>query len=44
MLKAQLQGQGTDFVDQRKARLAKVTRADVARVARSLLDVADLVA
>lgn len=42
MLKAQLQGQGTDFVSQRKAQLAKVTRADVARVARSLLDVADL--
>jgi zinc protease len=42
MLKAQLQGQGTDFVNQRKAQLAKVTRADVARVARSLLDVADL--
>jgi zinc protease len=42
MLKAQLQGQSTDFVNQRKAQLAKVTRADVARVARSLLDVADL--
>ena len=42
MLKAQLQGLGPDFVNQRKAQLAKVTRADVARVARSLLDVADL--
>ena len=42
MLRAQLQGQGPDFVDARKAGLAKVTRADVARVARSLLDTADL--
>ena len=38
MLRSQLQGLGPDFVDQRKAGLAKVTRADVARVARSLLD------
>ena len=42
MLRAQLQGQGTDFVEQRKAQLAKVTRADVARVAKSLLAADDL--
>ena len=42
MLKAQLQGLGPDFVNARKTQLAKVTRADVARVARSLLDIADL--
>ncbi|HEY7085092.1 MAG TPA: pitrilysin family protein [Hyphomicrobiaceae bacterium] len=42
MLRAQLQGLGTDFVNQRKAQLAKVTRDDVARVARSLLSTEDL--
>jgi zinc protease len=42
MLRAELQGLGPDFVDQRKAQLAKVTRADVARVARSLLSTDDL--
>jgi len=42
MLRAQLQGQGTDFVNQRKVMLGKVTRADVARVARSLLAADDL--
>jgi zinc protease len=42
MLRAQLQGLGPDFVNQRKAQLAKVTRADVARVARSLLAIDDL--
>jgi zinc protease len=42
MLRAQLQGLGPDFVNQRKAQLAKVTRADVARVARSLLSIDDL--
>jgi zinc protease len=42
MLRSQLQGLGPDFVDQRKAGLAKVTRADVARVARSLLVTEDL--
>ena len=42
MLRAQLQGLGPDFVNQRKAQLAKVTRADVARVARSLLSMDDL--
>src|SRR5215831_9051790 len=42
MLRAQLQGLGPDFVNQRKAQLAKVTRADVARVARSLLSTDDL--
>jgi zinc protease len=42
MLRAQLHGQGTNFVSQRKTQLAKVTRADVARVARSLLNLDDL--
>jgi zinc protease len=42
MLRAQLQGQGTDFVNQRKVMFGKVTRADVARVARSLLAADDL--
>jgi len=42
MLRAQLQGQGADFVSQRKMLLGKVTRADVARVARSLLAADDL--
>jgi zinc protease len=42
MLRAQLQGQGPDFVNDRKTQLAKVTRADVARAARSLLNVDDL--
>ena len=42
MLRAQLQGLGPDFVNQRKAMLAKVTRADVARVARLLLNLDDL--
>src|SRR5262245_53407089 len=42
MLRAQLQGLGPDFVNQRKVQLAKVTRADVARVARSLLSIDDL--
>ncbi|MBO0741117.1 MAG: insulinase family protein [Hyphomicrobiaceae bacterium] len=42
MLRAQLQGLGPDFVNQRKAQLASVTRADVARVARSLLSIDDL--
>ena len=42
MLRAQLQGLGPDFVNERKAQLAKVTRADVARVARSLLSTDDL--
>jgi zinc protease len=37
MLRAQLQGLGPDFVEQRKAGLARVTRTDVARVARTLL-------
>ena len=38
MLRAQIAGPGARFRQPRKARLAKVTRADVARVARSLLD------
>ncbi|HSR81342.1 MAG TPA: pitrilysin family protein [Hyphomicrobiaceae bacterium] len=42
MLRAQLQGLGPDFVNQRKAQLAKVTQADVARAARSLLSINDL--
>ncbi|HZT46680.1 MAG TPA: pitrilysin family protein [Hyphomicrobiaceae bacterium] len=42
MLRAQLQGLGRDFVNERKASLAKVTRADVARVARSLLTADEL--
>jgi zinc protease len=42
MLREQLQGQGTDFVNQRKVMFGKVTRADVARVARSLLTADDL--
>jgi zinc protease len=42
MLRAQLQGLGVDFVNARKVQLAKVTRADVARVARSLLSTDDL--
>ena len=42
MLRAQSQGLGPDFVNVRKAQLAKVTRADVARVARSLLSTDDL--
>jgi zinc protease len=42
MLRAQIQGLGPDFVNERKAQLAKVTRADVARVARSLLSTDDL--
>ena len=42
MLRAQLQGLRPDFVKERKAQLAKVTRADVARVARSLLSIEDL--
>jgi zinc protease len=42
MLRAQLQGLGPDFVKVRKAQLAKVMRADVARVARSLLSIEDL--
>jgi zinc protease len=42
MLRAQIQGLAPDFVNERKAQLAKVTRADVARVARSLLSTDDL--
>ncbi len=42
MLRSQLQGLGPDFVAARKAGLAKVTRADVVRVARSLLATNDL--
>ena len=42
MLRSQLQGLGPDFIAQRKAGLEKVTRADVARVARSLLATDDL--
>jgi zinc protease len=42
MLRAQLQGLGPDFVEARKAGLAKVTRADVVRVARTLLATDDL--
>jgi zinc protease len=42
MLRAQLQGLGPDFVNQRKAQLAKVTQADVTRAARSLLSIDDL--
>jgi predicted Zn-dependent peptidase len=37
-----LQGLGVDFVNARKVQLAKVTRADVARVARTLLSTDDL--
>ncbi len=42
MLRSQLQGLGRDFVAERKAQIAKVTRADVARVARALLTTDDL--
>ena len=42
MLRAQLQSLGPNFVNDRKTQLAKVTRADVARVARSLLNLDDL--
>ena len=42
MLRSQLQGLGPDFIAQRKAGLEKVTRADVVRVARSLLAIDDL--
>ena len=42
MLRSQLQGLGPDFIAERKAGLAKVTRADVTRVARSLLATDDL--
>jgi zinc protease len=42
MLRSQLQGLGRDFVGERKAQIAKVTRADVARVARTLLTTDDL--
>jgi len=42
MLRSQLQGLGTDFVEARKAQIGKVTRADVARVARTLLVTDDL--
>jgi zinc protease len=42
MLRSQLQGLGPDFVSQRKAGLEKVTRADVVRVARTLLATDDL--
>jgi zinc protease len=42
MLRAQLQGLGPDFISQRKAGLEKVTRADVLRVARTLLATDDL--
>ena len=42
MLRAQLQGLGPDFIGQRKAGLEKVTRADVVRVARTLLATDDL--
>jgi len=42
MLRSQLQGLGRDFVAERKAQIAKVTRADVVRVARSLLATDDL--
>jgi zinc protease len=37
MLRSQLAGLGPDFIEAHKAGLAKVTRADAARVARSLL-------
>jgi zinc protease len=42
MLRSQLQGLGPDFIEARKAGLAKVTRADVVRVARTLLATDDL--
>jgi zinc protease len=42
MLRSQLQGLGPDFIEARKSGLAKVTRADVARVARTLLTTDDL--
>jgi zinc protease len=42
MLRSQLQGLGTDFVEARKAQIGKVTRAAVARVARTLLVTDDL--
>ena len=42
MLRSQLQGLGPDFIAQRKAGLERVTRADVIRVARSLLATEDL--
>jgi zinc protease len=42
MLRSQLQGLGPDFIDERKAGLQKVTRADVARVAKTLLVTDDL--
>jgi zinc protease len=42
MLRSQLAGLGPDFIEARKAGLAKVTRADAARVAASLLATDDL--
>ena len=42
MLRSQLHGLGPDFIARRKAGLEKVTRADVIRVARSLLATEDL--
>jgi zinc protease len=42
MLRSQLQGLGPDFIAERKAGLQRVTRADVVRVARSLLATDDL--
>ena len=42
MLRSQLAGLGPDFIEARKAGLAKVTRADATRVARSLLATDDL--
>jgi zinc protease len=42
MLRSQLQGLGPDFIAERKAGLQRVTRADVVRVARTLLATDDL--
>ena len=42
MLRSHLQGLGPDFIAQRKAGLERVTRADVVRVARTLLATDDL--
>ena len=42
MLRSQLQGLGRNFIAERKAGLEKVTRADVARVAKTLLATDDL--
>jgi zinc protease len=42
MLRSQLQGLGRNFIAERRAQIEKVTRADVARVARALLVTDDL--